>query len=114
VLLLAFGCSLLGREEVGPPEASGWYIRLQPTSGIYTVETLGSDSTDPYGNPCPYTMGFTSHEVHAADQRTKLSADWDWDVPESKTVTLGESELVYIIVDASEEDLGTYAIRIVL
>ncbi len=28
-ILLAFGCSLLGREEVGPPSAGGWYIRVQ-------------------------------------------------------------------------------------
>lgn len=85
---------------------------VAPSAGTYAVEFLGSDSTDPYGNPYPYTMGFGMQGVYAADQLTKLSADWNWDVPEPKIVMLSAGDVAYIIVDASE-GAGTYAIRIV-
>jgi hypothetical protein len=89
------------------------YKFVAPTTSSYAIELRGVGMTDPYGNPYPYTMPFNSQYVYAADQHTLLSADWDWDVPELKTVDLNAGDNVYIIVD-SREGGGTYAIRIVL
>jgi hypothetical protein len=86
------------------PLSMDLYKFVAPADGMYGVETRGSDYYP------TYTLESVNYEVYAADQRTKLSADWDSDEPTPETVALGAGQVAYVIVDARSEG-GTYAIR---